>query len=236
MQQLSNTWFSDGFIDYELKKYTLLAYLQAIHKHFEAQRLYPQLSDLIFHYNNLIAFKQNKQHLQQQFPKKLTGIQIQQLELLYEQIIADDSLMEELEAIIQFASKHMKNAIESGSEIYDFVERSLNIQTVGVEPLRKEEGYFLLSDGTKQTHAYQYRLSIFEKHHQAYRSIRTNFVGTWQHSISNSYTSIKHNLIKRNQQLPNPAVYAVETMLCYPIEETLLPVAKRSLVRLLSSA
>ncbi|HAI82842.1 MAG TPA: hypothetical protein DCL43_04175 [Chitinophagaceae bacterium] len=236
MQQLSNTWFTDGYIDYELKKYTLLAYLQAIHKQFEAQRLYPQLSDLIFHYNNLLAFKHNKQHLQEHFPKKLNGIQIQQLELLYEQLIADDGLMQELEAIIQFASKHMQRAIENGGEIYDFVERNLNIQTVGVEPLCKEEGYFLLSDGTKQTHAYQYRLSIFEKHHQAYRSMRTNFVGTWQYSISTSYTSIKHSLIQRNQQLPNPAVYAVETNLCYPIEETLLPVAKRSLVRLLSTA
>jgi len=236
MQQLSNTWFTDGYIDYELKKYTLLAYLQAIHKQFEAQRLYPQLSDLVFHYNNLLAFKHNKQHLQEHFPKKLSGIQIQQLELLYEQLIADDSLMQELEAIIQFASKHMQRTIENGGEIYDFVERNLNIQTVGVEPLRKEEGYFLLSDGTKQTHAYQYRLSIFEKHQQAYRTMRTNFIGTWQYSISNSYTSIKHSLIQHNQQLPNPAVYAVETNLCYPIEETLLPVAKRSLVRLLSTA
>ena len=28
MKTLSETWFADGFIDFELKKYTLLAYLQ----------------------------------------------------------------------------------------------------------------------------------------------------------------------------------------------------------------
>jgi hypothetical protein len=28
MKTLSQTWFADGYIDFELKKYTLLAYLQ----------------------------------------------------------------------------------------------------------------------------------------------------------------------------------------------------------------
>jgi hypothetical protein len=34
MKQLSETWFVEGYIDFELKKYTLLAYLQQINKYF----------------------------------------------------------------------------------------------------------------------------------------------------------------------------------------------------------
>ena len=30
MKQLSETWFAEGYIDFELKKYTLLAYLNEI--------------------------------------------------------------------------------------------------------------------------------------------------------------------------------------------------------------
>ena len=71
MKQLSETWFVEGYIDFELKKYTLLAYLQQINKYFNENKLYPQLADLIFHYNNLIAFRENKKHLQEHFPKKV---------------------------------------------------------------------------------------------------------------------------------------------------------------------
>ena len=60
MKTLSETWFAEGYIDFELKKYTLLAYLQQVTSYFNESKLYPQLSDVIFHYNNLQALKENK--------------------------------------------------------------------------------------------------------------------------------------------------------------------------------
>src|ERR1700722_12475482 len=92
MKRLSDTWFAEGYIDFELKKYTLLAYLQEVNSCFHQNKLYPQLADIIFHYNNIAAFRQNKKFLQDQFPKRLTGIQMEKLELLYEQLIEDTEL------------------------------------------------------------------------------------------------------------------------------------------------
>jgi hypothetical protein len=137
MKQLSQTWFAEGYIDFELKKYTLLAYLQQINKYFNENKLYPQLADLIFHYNNLIAFRENKKYLQEHFPKKLTGVQIEKLQVLYEQMIADDDLMNELEAIINYSANEMKTTISSGTEIYEFVEENLTITPIGIIPLDK---------------------------------------------------------------------------------------------------
>src|SRR3954466_9813074 len=142
MKQLSETWFAEGYIDFELKKYTLLAYLQEISKHFTESKLYPQLADLIFHYNNIIAFRENKKYLQEQFPKKLTGIQIEKLQMLYEQMIEDNELMQELEDIINYAAGEMKTTIGNGAEIYEFVEEKLTITPVGLLPLDIQEGYF----------------------------------------------------------------------------------------------
>ncbi len=236
MKTLSQTWFADGYIDFELKKYTLLAYLQEISKQFCENKLYPQFADLIFHYNNLIAFKENKKYLQEQFPKKLTGVQIEKLQLLYESLVEDDELMKELEDIINFASATMKRTITSGTEIYEFIEQKLNIEPVGIVPLDHNEGYFMLCEGAcKNTWVYQYRLSIFEKHDEKYRSIKTEFVDVWQRNFVNSYQNIKAELIKNRSDFPNPAVYAVETDLSLPMEETLLPIAKRSLVRYIST-
>ena len=235
MKTLSETWFADGYIDFELKKYTLLAYLQEISKHFNENKLYPQLSDIIFHYNNLVAFRENKKYLQEQFPKKMTGIQMERLQLLYEQMIEDDELIKELEDIIQYASEQMKSAISNGTEIYEYVEDKLTVFPVGILPIKIHEGYFFLSDGSaRETRVYKYRLSIFEKHDEKYRAIKTEFINQWQRNIVNSYENIKAELVKQNKHLPHPAVYSIETPLSFPIDETLLPIAKRTLVRYIS--
>lgn len=237
MKSLSETWFADGYIDFELKKYTLLAYLTEVDKYFNEHKLYPQLADLIFHYNNIIAFRQNKKYLQEQFPKKFTGIQLQKLQLLYEQMIDDNELMDELENIIQYAENKMQTTISNGTEIYESIEDKLKINPVGIIPLEQNEGYFFLSKtATRDTRVYYYRLSIFEKHDEKYRSIKTEFINSWYRSISNTYEHIKRELIRQRNMLPNPAVYAIESELVYPIEETLLPIAKRSLVRYLSES
>jgi hypothetical protein len=145
MKSLSETWFADGYIDFELKKYTLLAYLQEVNKYFNENKLYPQLADIIFHYNNLVSFRENKKYLQEHFPKKFTGIQLQKLQLLYEQMIEDDELMAELEDIIQYAAAQMHATISNGAEIYEFVEDKIKINPIGIVPLEQNEGYFFLS-------------------------------------------------------------------------------------------
>ncbi|MES2776779.1 MAG: hypothetical protein V4722_21550 [Bacteroidota bacterium] len=235
MKTLSETWFAEGYIDFELKKYTLLAYLQQVNGFFNENKLYPQLADVIFHHNNLLHFRDNKQYLQQQFPKRLTQIDMQRLQVLYQAMIEDDELMKELEDIMHYALKKMKHTIEEGTGIYEFVEEKMNITPIGLIPLDCQEGYFFLADGSySDTRVYQYRLSIFEKHDERYRSIKTEFIADWQRSMSHTYESIKSELIRHRQQLPNPAVYSIETDLKFPVEETLLPIAKRRLVRYLS--
>ncbi|MBI3138717.1 MAG: hypothetical protein HYZ15_09045 [Sphingobacteriales bacterium] len=236
MKSLSETWFAEGRIDFELKKYTLLAYLQEVSSHFNESKLYPQLADIIFHYNNIVAFRENKKYLQEHFPKKLTGLQREKLQLLYEQMIGDDELMQELENIIHYSASRIKKAIRNGTEIYEFVEDKISIAPVGLVPLDTQEGYFFLSNGnTRHTRVYHYRLSIFEKHDEKYRSIRTSFLDNWARSISSTYEQIKSELIRNRRELPNPAVYSIETELNFPVEETLLPVAKRRLVKFISA-
>ena len=234
MKNLSETWFAEGYIDFELKKYTLLAYLQQVSKYFNENKLYPQLADVIFHYNNLVAFKENKKFLQEHFPKKLTGMQMEKLQVLYQQMVEDDELMKELEEIINYSTSTIKRTIRSGTEIYEFVEDRLVITPIGLVPLDINEGYFFLSSGKKNTRVYYYRLSFFEKHDEKYRSIKTIYIENRRRSMSNTYENIKTDLIRHRIELPNPAVYAVEIDLGFPVDETLLPIAKRSLVKYIS--
>ncbi len=236
MKSLSETWFAEGYIDFELKKYTLLAYLQNVDSYFNQKKLYPQLADIIFHYNNIVAFRKNRRFLQDQFPRQLTEVNIKKVQLEYERIIEDDELMKELEDIVHYSAQKIKSAIQNGTEIYEFVEAKLNIEPVGIIPLDTNEGYLLISDGRfNTTLAYQYQLSIYEKHDEKYRGLRTAYVQQWIRSVCNSAENIKAELIRNRRELPNPAVYNIMTDLVYPMEETLLPIAKRSFVKYLSS-
>ena len=235
MKSLSETWFTEGYIDFELKKYTLLAYLQHVNGYFNQNKLYPELSDIIFHYNNIVAFRKNRRFLQEHFPRQLTEINIKKLQVEYERLIEDDEMMKELEEIVYYSAQKIKTAIQNGTEIYEFVEAKLNIEPVGLIPLDINEGYLLISDGRfNTTVAYEYHLTIFEKHDEKYRGLRTNFIHQWIRSVSNSAENIKAELIRNRRQLPNPAVYSIETALAYPMEETLLPIAKRTFVKYIS--
>jgi hypothetical protein len=237
MKSLSETWFAEGRIDFELKKYTLLAYLQEVNRYFNENKLYPQLSDIIFHYNNIVAFRENKKYLAEHFPRRLTGLQLERLQVLYEQLIDDDELMQELEGIIHYAADQMRSTIQSGTGIYEFVEEKIEITPVGILPLDTQEGYFFLSNGDSKgsTRIYQYRLSFFEKHDEKYRGMKTSYLDDRTRNIAHTYEHIKSDLIRQRKDLPNPAVYSIETDLRFPVDETLLPIAKRRLVKFISS-
>ena len=232
---LSETWFIDGYIDFELQKYRLLAYLKEVNKYFHETKLYPQLSDMIFHYKNLVAFKENKQFLQNSFPKELTKVDMQKLELTYEQMLADDELMQELEQIIDYARPQLKRTIDAGAELHEMVEQQLTIAPVGILPLYKNEGYVLLQYGEySEIRAYAYNITLFEEKDAKYRGIRMQFIDSYKKSIVNTFENIKLDIIRSIRTLPNPAVYSIFSPFTVPLNETLLPIAKRVLVRQLA--
>lgn len=237
MKELGINWFIEGSIDFEYKKYILLDYLQEINRHFDKSKLYPNLTDLIFHFNNLLYFKKNKSMLQQAFPLRLTKADLDAVKLTYQKIVDDDGSMREIEQIIAYALQKMDPAIQTGKEIYDFVESRLNIDPVGIVPLLPYHGYFSLRNGRERTNLlYEYQITIFENKNDKYRGININFIDTWEQSISNTPETVKLDLIRRNKYLPNPAVYYVQSDITFPLEQTLLPVAKRSLVKYISNA
>ena len=237
MKSLGLNWFIEGSLDFELKKYILLDYLQEINRRFDKSKLYPNLTDLVFHYNNLLDFKKNKTVLQQAFPQRLSKADIEALKLTYKKIVDDDSYMQEIERIITYALCKMDPAIQTGKEIYDFVESRLNIDPIGLVPLMPYQGYFSLRNGNDKTNwIYEYQLTIFENTNDKYRGINIQFVDTYEQSITNTPESIKLNLINQRRHLPNPAVYYVQSDINFPLEQTLLPVAKRSLVKYIMKA
>jgi hypothetical protein len=232
MNQLNPDWITEGMIDFEYKKYILLAYLQRVGRSFDEKKLYPFLSDLLLHYNNLITLRQNKTFVSNLFPRELSKVDLEKFTLEYEKMIADESYMEEVEAILNFAIPKMNSSLEEGKEIYQDVEEHLHIFPVGIVPLNPESGYMMLTtSGTKEMNVYSYQLTIFEGANEKFRGIKTNFIGEYLKSFSNTFEEIKFQLIRQFRNEGNYAAYGIEAAYDFPFHETLLPVAKRSLVR-----
>jgi len=235
MKKLNANWITNGWIDFEYKKYILLAYLQYISKNFNSQKLYPFLSDLIYHYQNLVDIKEKKSVSSNQFTHHLRKIDLDKFKMEYEKAIEEHQFMEEIEAILEFSIPKIKAAMKDGKSIYDFVEDSMKIEPIGLIPLTTDFGYMMLKNGNKvELKIYRYEITLFEKSSEQFRAIKTNYVTSLSKKIHNTYESLKLKLIKLDKSIPNPATYLVLSELNLPLQETLLPIAKRELVRFIS--
>jgi|SRR6185312_6763927 len=237
MAILSNNWLTEKFIDFEYKKYVLLAFLQEVDKDFEVPKLYPSLRELITHYRQLTAIKEKKDELYKGFPQNAKEVDAEKMRIIYEKMVEDDELMKELESIIDYSIPRFKHYLGEGKKIYESIESQLNIFPVGVVPLQAKSGYLFIRDGKNaDTHVYEYDVTLFEQPEATYRGIHTHFVKTQEMDLGMSYQYIKLELIKEKQDLPNPATYAIESEWAVPLEETLLPIAKRRLLKYFANA
>lgn len=236
MEKLSENWITENHIDFEYKKYVLLAYLQHVSERFDETRLYPALSELVNHYRNVKALKENKQAMFDSFPEKLSQADFTNFKLVYEKLAEDDKLMQELESIIEFSLPQFEKYLKEGKKIYDFIESNMNIYPVGIVPLHAETGYLLLQCGRlSETMVYEYQVTIFDQPNERYRGIYLQYISSFRKTLSNTYENIKCDLLNYNKNLPNPATYVIETDLLLPLDDTLIPLAKRALVKYIST-
>ena len=237
MDKLPSDWLTNGLIDFEYKKYVLLAYLKNIKREFESVNLYPSLAELIFHYNNLVKVQENKDLIYEKFPKTISKADFEKLKITYKMALENDDLMQELEDIIGYAMPKFQTAIEQGKEIYEFVEENLEFQPVGIVPMYQDIGYLLINeDRNRDLSIYKYQITVFERSTERYRGINMEFVARDFTDFSRSFEKVKIDLAKNDKHLPNPATYAVISKLSFPEEQTILPVAKRLLIRNISVA
>lgn len=235
MKTLNFNWLTDGIVDFEYKKYVLLAYLTAVREEFTGQRLYPAFADLIFHYQNLLEIKQNKQLLYEQFPQRISKADFKKLEMVYKKIVQDDETMDIIEEIVQFAIPQFDTLLANGKEIYEHIAQNIEILPIGITPFYTSEGYVLLNEyAEKDTKIYRYQITIFENVHEKYRGINFEYLETVRYSLAHTFENMKVNLVQKYKNLPNPATFAVQAKIPCPLEYSLLPITKRTLVQYVS--
>lgn len=238
MAGLSLEQFLSAGPDFERAQYHILSGLQSARQAFSRNIIYPHLSQLVTLYGTLKTILERLDGLRQALPGRLSGIDLENQAVTFDPPPMDLGQMGFVEDLIQWALPHLQEAIEEGRTIFEFVEEHLHLQEVGLLPSYVEEGYLIVPDPhASRLHILQYNLSIFTRADERYRSLKTTHVKTLDRpGLSATPQGIKLTLLAERPDLPNPATYFVDSSLDFPYEPTLLPIAKRKLLRYLSAA
>lgn len=234
---LSLETFVHAVQDMERTQFEVLSGLKKIRSNFHHNKIYPDLSHLIELHASLQAIMDNADSLQSKHPRTLKEINLQERKLIYNDVPIEDEHFEQIRDLIAWAMPHILTAIEEGSTIFEFVDENLALEVVGILPSYLEEGYFFVPDNAHSSlHLMKYEVSIFTGAGERYRSLKTSVMKSVNTSvIQQPAQTLKLELVQEYPELPNPATYAFQTDLEFPFHETILPVAKRQLLRHLFS-
>lgn len=232
MRNLSDNWIAEGLVDFEYKKYLLLAYLKDVESEFKSVKLYPPLAELITHYHKLQNLDKNRNQLNAKFPKEIQSVDLKNVSITYKTSTYDDETMNELGGIINYALPQIKKQIDEGKSIYDFIENQLEIEPVGLSALYQKEGYALVTNGSsKEILVYRYKIDLFQNNLDKYRGIALKFIAAFKKSLSSTCNQIKLDLVKKFKDLPNPSTWRIDSKNDIPLEQSLLPISKRLLLK-----
>lgn len=237
MKQLQLDSFISSNSDIEFNQYKILSGLKEFRKEFNRNKIYPSLAELVYLSSQLedILHKKNN-NLSIPLPKGIKGAKNKDKNIIVEIIDSKSEHSEYFYELIEWSIPRIKNLIDEAYILYDFVEKHIEIEEVGIAPMNKDEGFLLIPDNSLDLiQVYKYECSIYSPGNKPYRSLKTNFVTATQNlSFYGSPEFLKLELIKKYKEKPNFATYICKIEVDFPFNETIFPIAKRKLLAFIS--
>ncbi len=234
MERISIDTFLSSETDLEMNQYRILGGLKQLSLDLDRKKIYPALAQLIGLKNSLEQIKAGRNNLNGKFPREIKSFNVKEQKVTFE-IPADFNNPQNVELVfelINWALPVIQEKIEEGIVLFDFVEKNLTLEQVGILPIYKEAGYFMITDNrASELQVHKYESSLFYSGKEKFRSLKTELVKSEEQTvIRKSPESIKQDLLQERHDLPNPATFICDTDLDFPFMETILPVAKRKLM------
>ena len=232
MTYLSLESFYAADSDFELNQYNVLAGIKEFRSEFNKKKLYPTFTNIINLTAQLQDIVQQKNDLEFKFAKKIKSFDFKNNKIIFESVEKEQPEIDCLFDLIDWALPKLKSVIEEALVICEYVENNLKIEQVGILPVYKSEGYFIIPNNeVASVQVHRFECSLFSSDDEKYRALRTKLLKTYDNEIIRlSLDNIKLELIREYQDLPNPATFRCETDLDFPFAETVFPIAKRKLM------
>jgi len=207
--------------DLEKSKYALLNKLKFCEKELNESRLYPTYQMLINVYQQLVDILESHSRI---FNREYTDSLSEEDEAEKQKLV--NSGLEQSFELMHWAFGYINKTLETGKAIYDFVDGSINIESIGIKSDYNKEGYFVIPDNRERL------LRIIKYQKNLYKILKTREVGNFQLKIIIvPNETIKNQIIA--DDILNQIVYYLETELSFPFRETILPIAKRKFLNYL---
>ncbi len=104
-------------LDAEYKRYKLLAFLKYVDDHYFQRRMFPYMAQVRGHTEDLSTFIKSMEELKSSFPKKLTGLDLEQFKLAYAPLVESGLELAEIQKIVYEALPLLMNNLEKADEL-----------------------------------------------------------------------------------------------------------------------
>jgi len=195
---------------------------------------FPYLEDVRRLLFNLDAYKAAKEDLSENLRTDLLEIDLRRLKMIREALPDSSGVMAELDGIVRFASHTLGNLYREGSAILDELMNDVEITPLGILGSAENPGWlFFRKPGAVRIYSYHFRLVRRPFGKDSYKDICTQYHSEISAGRFENLNAVKWELMSREDRVNRsaPNVYLVETGLNLPQCETLMPIAKRFLIR-----
>jgi hypothetical protein len=204
---LNDFWLTSEPIDFEYKKYLMLAYDQSNSKDLSKKKIYPNLTDIVdklMYVNgflkNMTAFEESAQDIDR--------IDWLKKEIVYKTKINDNSF-DDIKTLAYFSHDILFDLFIRFKNLYDYVDGSIVISGNKFSIFDKYSGYLILKYGGKE--------KIFN--YEIYKTILTDSI----FHLKTSKASLKEYYSDRYTK----NIFEVIVKEGYPAKETTIPVIRR---------
>lgn len=222
--RLNTDWFLEPVIDFETKKYQLLAYLQCKQEELLTQKLCPTHAELKEKYLALEEVIKNKTQLENSIYREIEKIDWKNLQLIYKNENQFHEKLNEMMDIIFYAFPKINSCRNNFKEEIEKIKTEIHLDVVGLLPNYLQDGYLILEQPSG------YYLFTYEKQALLNLDGEKRFLHehlkTYQNTLIHSPNSIKKEIHHANKnKVEMPAVFVVSYKEEIPIYETLLPLS-----------
>ena len=231
--ELDPEWIYQDPIDFEHKKYKLLAYLQKCDKRFDELKIYPDFVELSLHLANLQSISKEKTMLTTKKKFKSCDDEILFKELIPKKIHKlDDAEQLEIDKTVRYSGEKIYEAFNIAKSIWTIAQDAISVQ-IKKNKDRLEDGmgyiYFRRRSDEKLL-VWEYEIkkeADYELSTKAY--LKLIFSGS---SDEKTFTDIieEKSTWNHTEYFKDIPVFEVKSSQEFPFEETFLPMMKRQLM------
>jgi hypothetical protein len=213
-------WIFKGQIDFEYLQYKLMAFLSKIEKSINEKKVYPALSELSLHLGNIMTMKASNRimYIDKDYLLASDEIHLEELKYMPVPNMSKEDMLE-YHKVIRFSSEKIEFYFQATLALWQVIYNFVNFDLITKDSDIESDIGFICVEHENVRHVWQYNLF------KSYSRLDVKPIKSIYDSSVDLIESIKKTTRRKN--IDNLPVFFVHPVQDIPLEESVLPIAKR---------